>query len=62
MDDPRAQLASVATRLDELTQRVTELADASAGSTEEHLSSELYEIERTLQQATRRLERLMRNA
>jgi hypothetical protein len=62
MDDPRAQLASVATRLDELTQRVTELADASTGSTEGDLSNELYEIERTLQQATRRLERLMRNA
>ena len=60
METDRAQLASVATGLDELTQRITHLADATSGPEGEHVASELYEIERSLQQAARRLERLVR--
>ena len=59
MSDEQAQLASVATALDELTDRVTRLAETLT-STDEQTSSELFEIERTLQQAARRLERLVR--
>jgi uncharacterized protein YukE len=61
MDDSRPQLASVATALDELTRRITELADGYSGSASDQLASELYEIERALQQAARRLDRLVRD-
>ena len=61
METDRAQLASVATALDELTRRITHLADVTSGSEDEHAASELYEIERSLQQAARRLERLVRD-
>jgi hypothetical protein len=57
MDD-RPQLASIATALDELTDRVTKIAETSAGSSDD-LSAELFEIERTLRQAARRLDRLV---
>jgi aspartokinase len=62
MSDDGAQLASVATALDELTDRITRLAEAFSSSDDAQTSSELYEIERTLQQAARRLERLVREA
>jgi len=61
MDDERAPLSAVATALDELTRRVTELADDYQRSSNEQLAIELYEIERALQQASRRLERLTRS-
>jgi hypothetical protein len=61
MDDNRAQLASLATALDELTQRITRLADDYTGAPEENTASELYEIERILAQAARRLDRLLRD-
>jgi hypothetical protein len=61
MDHDHAQLTSVGTALDELTRRVTELAETYAGSAEEQVAGELYEIERTLQQAARRLERIVRS-
>jgi hypothetical protein len=60
MDDDRAPLAAVATALDELTRRITELADDHQRGTDEQLAAELYEIERALQQAARRLDRLVR--
>ena len=60
MDDQRADLAPVATALDELTQRITRLADSYGGTNDDQVATELYEIERSLQQAARRLDRLMR--
>ena len=60
MDGDRAQLSSVASALDELTQRITQLADESQRGTDDQLAAELYEIERALQQAARRLDRLVR--
>jgi hypothetical protein len=60
MDDNRAQLTSLATALDELTQRITRLADGYTGAPEENTAGELYEIERMLVQASRRLDRLVR--
>lgn len=60
MDHDRAQLAPLATALDELTQRITVLAESYGGAKDDQLSTELYEIERSLQQAARRLDRLVR--
>ena len=60
MHDDRAQLASVATALDELTDRVTRLAEEMNGAADEQAATELFEIERTLRQAARRLDRLVR--
>lgn len=60
MENGRAQLTTIATGLDELIQRITELADVSQRGSDEQLATELYEIERQLQQAARRLGRLVR--
>jgi ElaB/YqjD/DUF883 family membrane-anchored ribosome-binding protein len=54
-----AELSSVATALEELLRRVTAIADDIARSQQETLSSELYEVERTLSTAHRRLVRLI---
>jgi hypothetical protein len=60
MDQDRAQLAPVATALDELTQRITVLAESYTATKDDQVATELYEIERSLQQAARRLDRLVR--
>jgi hypothetical protein len=56
--DP-AHLSSLSTALDELAERVTVLADGFAGSPREDVASDLYEVERHLQAATRRLRALV---
>ncbi len=53
-----AELASLATALDELTRRVTVHADAAGASTDEETARELFAIERALATANRRLARL----
>ena len=53
----RAEIGSLATTLDELTKRVTALAE-SAGHEEEELALELFGIERSLSGALRRLRKL----
>jgi hypothetical protein len=58
MDDPRPELSSVSSVLDELTKRLSAMADASAGG-DETLAIELFEIERSLRGAQRRLSRLV---
>ena len=55
-----AELSALATGLDELSGRVTSIADQHAGTDDEELAGELYEIERSLVQAHRRLSRLLR--
>ncbi|MEL7207046.1 MAG: hypothetical protein AAGK32_02235 [Actinomycetota bacterium] len=59
MDGHRAQLSSLATALDELTGRVTALAD-DVREDEEELALDLYEVERSLRAATRRLGAVVR--
>ena len=54
-----AELSSVATALEELLHRVSGIADEIAQSRQESLSTELYEVERTLGTAHRRLTRLI---
>ncbi len=58
MVDPRPELSSVSTALDELTQRLSAMADAAARG-DETLATELFEIERSLQGAQRRLAKLV---
>jgi hypothetical protein len=60
MDDaasPQAELSSITTALDELTQRVTRIAERSAGTDLDWLATDLYEGERALREARRRLTR-----
>jgi hypothetical protein len=54
---PRAELSSIATALDELTRRVTRIAERSAGTDLDWLATDLYEGERALREARRRLDR-----
>lgn len=61
MDHKAAELAPLATALDELTQRITVLAESYGGANDDQLSTELFEIERSLLQAARRLDRLVRS-
>jgi hypothetical protein len=58
MEDPRPELSSVSTALDELTKRLSAMADASAGEKSD-ISVELFEIERSLRGAQRRLQKLV---
>jgi hypothetical protein len=59
MTSARAALSTVASSLDELTARVTTEADRYAGTERDDIASDLYEIERSLRAAARRLERLI---
>ncbi len=57
-----AELSSAASLLDELTRRVARLAGDAAGREDDLVAGELYEVERNLAAASRRIERLLRNA
>lgn len=58
MDAVRPELSAVSTALGDLTRRLSTMADAAADG-DDTLSTELFEIERSLQGAQRRLERLV---
>jgi len=53
------ELSSVNTRLHELTERVTGIAEQLSGTERDALAQELYEVERVLQSAARRLEKVV---
>ena len=53
------ELSSVATALGELTSRVGELAESLAGDARDDLATSLYEVERSLGVAARRLESMV---
>jgi len=55
-----AQLSSVATALGEMIQRVSEAADRLRVGGRDDLAGDLYEVERSLQAAARRLAGLVR--
>jgi hypothetical protein len=59
MTGHQAQLASLSTALDELTDRVTATADAVRVE-DEDLALDLYEVERSLRAAGRRLGSVVR--
>src|SRR5256885_7391665 len=53
-----AELSSLATAVDELNKRVSKLAEEATGDKRDHIAAELYEIERALTGAQRRLSKL----
>jgi hypothetical protein len=55
----RAELSSVATRLHELLGRVSEIAEGLAGDERDDVGPELFEVERQLRTAERRLNRVL---
>jgi hypothetical protein len=52
-----AELSSLTTVLDELVGRVTAIAEPLSGTDDEALASDLFEVERSLREAVRRLAR-----
>lgn len=56
-----ADLGSAASSLEQLVERVSEAADAMAGSGDDDLSIGLMDVERSLRAASRRLERVLRD-
>jgi hypothetical protein len=62
MDGLSPQLSTIASSLDDLTRRITDLADRSAGDPDDNVADELYEVERALQHASRRLQRIIERA
>ena len=59
MELDRAQLSSLATSLTDLTARVVAIAEGYAESPREDVAADLFEVERSLQAATRRLHTLL---
>jgi hypothetical protein len=51
----RAELSSVATSLDELLGRISRIADGLSGDEKEIVGTDLFEVERSLRAARRRL-------
>jgi hypothetical protein len=60
MDPDRAELSTLSTALDDITRRVTAVADKNAGTPREGLAIDLYEVERSLRAARRRLTKALR--
>ena len=56
---PSAELSSLATALEELSQRVTNIADAYVAAKRDDLAGELYQAERSLAGARRNLGRVV---
>ena len=57
--DPSARLEAASTTLEELRQRITAAADTRLSGGDESGAAELYEVERSLGQAARRLRRYL---
>ena len=53
------QLSSVSTALHDLTTRVSDLAESLSGSPREDVANALYEVERSMSTAARRLDQLV---
>ncbi len=62
MQSTLAELSSVGSQLEDLTRRVVDAARAYEGGGREDVAHELFEVERSLRAATRRLERASRSA
>lgn len=53
------QLSSVSTALDELTERVTGIAESLSGTDRDDVAANLFEVERALRSAGRQLDRVV---
>lgn len=62
MEPPTAALSSLATGLDELTARLAAIAEQLDGTEHDLMASELFEVERALSSAQRRLAQLLKRA
>lgn len=60
MDDQRAVLSSAVTTLDELVARITGVAETMHQAGDESLAADLFEVERSLRMAHRRLSTVTR--
>lgn len=60
MESDRAELSALATTLDDLTVRLTAAADRYQGTPRGDVADGLYEVERSLLTAARKLERVLR--
>lgn len=60
MNHAVAELSSVTSQLEDITRRVTEAAKDFDTNAREDVAHELYEVERALRTATRRLHRAVR--
>jgi uncharacterized protein Yka (UPF0111/DUF47 family) len=60
MEIDRAELSALATSLDDLTSRLTAAADGLRGTPRADIADELYEVERSLLTASRKLDRVVR--
>lgn len=60
IDSDRAQLSAIAATLDEITRRVGDIAGGYQGTTREDLAHDLFEVERSLLTAARRLDKARR--
>ena len=58
--DVGAELSSIATALTELTRRITSLAERNSETDDDPVAHALFEVERTLGEALRKLDRLQR--
>lgn len=60
MNDPKAELSSITSALEDLTTRVTGMAEDLMKSEVNDMAHELFEVERSLEAAKRRLNSLLR--
>lgn len=60
MDSDRAQLSAMASTLEDLTARITEMAGRYQGSAREDVGQGLFDIERSLRGASRNMAKVMR--
>ncbi|MGK2958444.1 MAG: hypothetical protein ACSLFB_08625 [Acidimicrobiales bacterium] len=56
---PGSQLSSIATVLTELTTRISLIAETMSGSGNDELATTLFEVERSLTSACRRLDKVV---
>jgi hypothetical protein len=59
VNDEQANLLSCATSMDDITQRITATADRMADAGNDAVAADLYEVERALRNANRRLARVV---
>lgn len=62
VNDDLARLASMATTLDELVERIEEVGNQLTGSKRDSLAHDIFEVERSLRTAQRRLNKVIRQA
>ena len=60
MDSDRSELSALASSLEDMTARITAVADRYRGTTRSDVADSLYEVERTLNTASRQLARALR--